>query len=97
MKPRELFGVAVKGVGLYFIAQGIYRLLQVLDVVIPLVTTEARFETQDRWRIGVFLFAAVLHFVISALFLKRGDWLVNIAYPAQKDSDSPKTDEKHDG
>lgn len=97
MKPRELFGVAVKGVGLYFIVQGIYRLLQVADVVIPLVTTEARLDTPDRWRIGTYLFAAVLHFAISAFFLKRGDWLVRIAYAAQQDSDSPKTDEKHDG
>jgi len=97
MKPREIFGVAVKGVGLYFIVQGIYRLLQVADVVIPLMTTEYRLEGRERWQIGTYLFAAVLHFAISAFFLKRGDWLVRIAYPAHQDTDSPKTDEKHNG
>ncbi len=97
MKPRELFGVAVKGVGLYFIVQGIYRLLQVVDVIVPLVTTEYRLEEHDRWKIGTWLFAAVLHFAISAFFLKRGDWLVRIAYPAQQVTDSLKPDEKRDG
>jgi len=97
MKPRELFGVVVKGVGLYFIVQGIYRLLQIVDVVVPLVTTEYRMEGRERWQIVAYLFAAVLHFAISAFFLKRGDWLVRIAFPAQQDPDSPKRDEKQDG
>jgi|SRR4051812_18420972 hypothetical protein len=97
MKPRELFGVGVQAVGLYFIVQGIYRLLQVADVVIPIVTSEYHLEGHERLQIGTYLFAAVLHFAISAFFLKRGDWLVRIAYPTQQDTDSPKTDEKDDG
>ena len=80
MKTRELFAVAVKCVGLYFIVQGIYRLMQIVDVVAPIVTTEARFDPGDRLRIGFFLFAGVLHFAISAFFL-RSDWLVSLAFP----------------
>ncbi len=97
MKPQELFGVAVKAVGLYFIVQGIYRLLQVLDVVIPIVTSEYRLESRERMQIATYFFAAVLHFAISAFFLNRGGWLVGIAYPAAQGTDSSKANEKHDG
>jgi hypothetical protein len=81
MKPRELFAVAVKSVGLYFIVQGIYRLLQIVDVVLPLVTTEARLDPQNRLRVGMYIFAAFLHFAISALFLRGTDWFVRLGFP----------------
>jgi hypothetical protein len=84
MKSFEVFGVAVKAVGLYFIVQGIYRLLQIFDVIVPLMMGERRLDSFGRGTIGAYLFAALLHFAISAFFLKCSDWLVGLAYPRQQ-------------
>ncbi len=86
MKPQELFSVVVKGVGLYFIVLGIYSLLQVLDYIIRIVTGGQPFDDQGRVLIGSYVFAAAVHFVISAWFLKRGDWLLRVAYPVTQQS-----------
>jgi hypothetical protein len=91
MKPRELFAVGVKGVGLFFIVQGIYRLLEIVDVIVPLVTTDERLDSQSRAHIGGFIFAAVLYFAISAFFL-RSDWLVGIAFPKETGGSNSGTD-----
>lgn len=86
MKPRELFGVAARAVGLYFVVQGIYRLLQIVDVVTPVITSGYRLEPSDRMQIGTFVFSAILLFAISAFFFKRADWLVRVAYPGDEKS-----------
>lgn len=85
MKPRELFGVAVRCVGLFYITQGIWSLLRILDVVVPLVMSRyERFEDPQRITIGSYAAVGVLYFAISAFFLRRGGWLVGLAYPAKK-------------
>ena len=89
MKPRDLFTVAVKGLGLYFIIQGIWSLLRILDVVVPLIMSqEERLQSHHRMTIGTYAAVSVLYFVISALFMRRGGWLVDFAFP--RESDSPK-------
>ena len=88
MKPRELFGVAVRCIGLYYITQGIWSILRVLDVVVPLVMAEYRLDSTQRVTIGTYLAVTVLYFAISAFFLKRGDWLVGIAYPPPRDTET---------
>ena|SRR5436190_21519266 len=92
MKPRELFGVAVRCIGLYYIAQGIWSILRVLDVVVPLVMSEYRLESTQHITIVTYLAVTVLYFAISAFFLKRGDWLVRIAYPVQTNTEGSDTD-----
>ncbi|MCX7827079.1 MAG: hypothetical protein N2689_16235 [Verrucomicrobiae bacterium] len=97
MKPRELFSVAVKGVGLYFIVFGIFRLLQIVDIAFDLAWSEYRLENRERVQIVSYVIAAAIHFAIAAFFLKRGDWLVQIAYPDIEWPEDSKRDEKHDG
>jgi predicted membrane protein len=97
MKPKELFGVIVRGVGLYFIVFGIFRLLQIVDIVFDSVGAEFRLENRERGQIVSYVIAAAIHFAIATLFLKRGEWLVRIAYPAIQRAEDSKADEKHDG
>lgn len=82
MKPRELFTVGVKGLGLYYIVQGVFSLLRILDVVVPLILSQQeQLQSHHRIEIGTFISASVLYFAISALFMRRGDWLVDFAFP----------------
>ena len=91
MKPRELFAVAVKSVGLYFIVQGIWSLLRILDVVVPLIMSrEEQLQSHQRMTIGTFLAVSVIYFAISALFMRGSGWFVDFAFPRQTDRvDSP--------
>ena len=93
MKSHELFSVAVKCVGLYFLVQGIYRLLQVVDLTSPVMS---RTFSHVFVTMGGFLFSAAIHFAISVLFLKRTQWLVEFAYPGLRSQGEPKVRTAHE-
>jgi len=94
MKPQELFGVIVRGVGLYFIAFGMFRLLRIVGIVFDLVRSEFCLENLERVQIVSSVIAAAIHFAIGILFLKRGDWLVQIASPLIQRAEDSKS-QKH--
>jgi hypothetical protein len=73
MKPSELFGVGVRVLGLVFIllaANNAFALLENVWVGLDF--------GRDEWRNLVF---ACLHLCISILLFRKGDWLVEFAYP----------------
>ncbi len=87
MKSHELFSVAVKCVGLYFLVQGIYRLIQLVDVASPIMP---RAYSHFLTAMAGLLFSAAIHFGISMLFLKRSRWLVEFAYPSLQGQEAGK-------
>ena len=78
MKPRELFGVVVRGFGIYAMLNGLHSLAWGIVFELGLVDTASDtlegISSADYALDGIFYIAA-------GILLLRGTWLVNFSFP----------------
>ena len=75
MKPRDIFGLAVRLLGLYFLYLGLYAITQLLGSDIAEVI-----KNPDKTDLINGLMPVVFDLVVGG-FLLKGGWLMRWAYP----------------
>ena len=75
MKPRDIFGLAVRLLGLYFLYLGLYALAQLLGSdITELVKNPDKTDLIDD-------LLPIAFDLIAGCFLLKGGWLIRWAYP----------------
>jgi hypothetical protein len=73
MKPKDIFGIVIRTVGLYALALGVPMVVISLSAVVTLRS----FET---FQVTTIL-SGVLYLIIGFYFLRGAPWIVRYAYP----------------
>jgi hypothetical protein len=78
MKPSELFGVVVRGFGLYAMLNGLHSLAWGIFFELGLVDTAS--DTLEGISSADYALDAIFY-IAAGVLLIRGTWLVKICYP----------------
>lgn len=77
MKPREVFGIIVRTIGLMLLLYGVYSVWSLLFVATPTPVPIPN-------RLGLFILGAlsiVPYFVVGFILTRKAEWIVNFCYP----------------
>ncbi len=81
MKPSEIFGVVVRGIGLCLVLCGLYWLLGgARDTVYFALSSLGVIEQQDTFAVSFFV-DAVPTILVGLLLLRKAEIFVRFAYP----------------
>ena len=78
MKPNELFGVVVRGFGIYAMLNGLHSLAWAFVFELGLVDTAS--NTLEGISSADYAIDGIFYIAVGVLLL-RGTWLVNFSYP----------------
>ena len=74
MRPRDWMGVVVRGIGLWFVLQGVFYFFS-------LVMISIRPEISQGWKPIDYVLTTLMYFVVGATALLAADFICNLLYP----------------
>lgn len=84
MSERQVFGVVVRGLGVYFAARGVQQIWQVLLVAFSRYSNE-----QSRYPILDVFTTGLVWFGLSYVLIRKANWIVDLAYERPSDPSEP--------
>jgi hypothetical protein len=86
MTDRQVLGVVVRGLGVYFFTIGIQQLWSFLYLAFSRFANET-----GEYPILQTLSVAVIWFAVSYVLIRRADWIVALAYKVQSEPEGSRS------